>query len=305
MQIIRDIANVKLEKAVLTTGNFDGVHLGHQFLLERLVDEAKQRQCPSVVVMFDPHPREVLGRADDLRYLCDETDKMAIIESCGIDIVVLLPFSKELASWSAKTFVSTILVDKLGMDFFLVGYNHRIGNPTLGGDLKEIAQELGFDLQSYMPFFVDEDKVSSSIIRQELIGGNLSQATHLLGRTYSINCVVVEGAKVGRSIGYRTANLKPLVAKMLIPAEGVYAVRVRIDDTVFGGMLQIGHRPTLDDDRGQTVEVHIFDFDRTIYSEHVTLEFLFFMRDNQRFDSLDELKRQLSIDEKDARQLLQ
>jgi len=305
MQIYKGINQLSLKDTVVTTGNFDGVHLGHQFLLNELVALAKASRRLSVVVMFYPHPREVLSTGDtDFRYLSSQEDKYAIFEQCGVDVVVQIPFDKELSRWTAEEFVTKVLLDKLGMSLFLVGYDHRLGNPKSDTRILPLAEKYGFEMQECRSFITDFGEVSSSIVRDKLLAGEVERAAQLLGRPYAMACVVEVGKQVGRSIGYPTANLKPTYAKHLLPAEGVYAVKVMVDNVEYGSMLQIGHRPTLDDGRGLTIEAHIFDFADNIYGHTISIHFLHFLRQNRKFPDIESLRAQLKEDERTARSFL-
>lgn len=304
MQLIKEIEGLEMNNTVVTTGNFDGVHLGHQYLLKELVNIAKKTKRRSVVVMFFPHPREVLSSdASGLRYLSNQEDKYKIFEECGVDSVVEIPFSKELAKWTAEEFVKTILLDKIGMSFFFVGYDHKIGNPREECNLNYLSDKYGFELQQCDPLHTEKSIVSSSVIRNCLLEGDVERASQLLGRFYTIKCTVVQGKRVGRSIGFPTANLKPVFEKRLIPAEGVYAVNVKYGDKRYGGMLHIGYRPTLNDGRGLTVEVHVFDFDDDIYDQIVDVCFVAFMRANKRFDTIEDLRCSIEEDARKAKTL--
>jgi len=305
MQVFTDINALALKGTAVTTGNFDGVHLGHQFLLKELVRHARDKRLKAVVVMFYPHPRVVLSAGrDELQYLSSQEEKFRIFESLGIDVVVQVPFDMALASWGAEDFIRRILMDKIGMAFFLVGYDHRIGNPQKPADLNKLSGLLGFELHHCPPYHSTLGKISSSLVRKSLATADLRQVTAMLGRYYSVLCVVEEGMKIGRSIGYPTANLKRLHQRRMLPPEGVYAVFVRLNGQQYGGMLQLGHRPTLNDQRGLTIEVHIFDFKGEIYGHQLELCFVAFLRQNYKFDNLDLLKEQLKKDEFAARALL-
>ncbi len=305
MQIFEDIEDLVMTGTAVTTGNFDGVHLGHQFLLGELVKRAKARGLSSVVVMFYPHPREVLsGGKDDLRYLSSQEEKYSVFREIGIDAVVQVPFTLELAKWSAEDFIQNILMEKLGMEFFLLGYDHRMGNPNYETNILKVSQKMSFDVQECAPFTSPLGKVSSSLVRRSLVAGDVKKASDMLGRLYTLHCVVEDGMKLGRSIGYPTANLKLQNAKQQLPSEGVYVVKVKVQGMVYGGMLMIGYRPTLNDGRGLTVEVHIFDFDEDIYQQEIQLSFLDFIRHNKRFESLALLRQQLREDEEAARAVL-
>lgn len=305
MQIFKDIESIQLKNTVVTTGNFDGVHLGHQFLLGQLVKHAKATHRQSVVVMFFPHPREILsGGKSTLSYLSSQEDKYEMFEQCGVDVVVQIPFSLELAKWTADEFVKNILIDKLGLSLFLVGFDHKLGNPKSDTRVRPLADKYGFEMKECRSFESPVGEVSSSIVRECLIQGDCAKAAKLLGRPYSMQCTVVEGKKVGRSIGYPTANLSPIYQKSLVPAEGVYAVQVLHKQKKYGGMLQVGHRPTLDDGRGLTIEVHIFDFAEDIYTQTIDVSFVYFLRKNQKFSGIDALRLQLKDDEHVARGIL-
>lgn len=302
MQIYKEIKQLSLKDTVITTGNFDGVHLGHQFLLKELVSLAKNSGRLSVVVMFYPHPREVLSPEDDtFRYLSSQEDKYRVFEECGIDVVVQIPFSKELAKWTAEEFVTKILLDKLGMSLFLVGYDHRLGNPKADTRVLPLSHKYGFEMKECRSFETEYGEVSSSIVRESLAKGDVKLSAQLLGRPYTMECIVEEGRKVGRSIGYPTANLKANYDRQLLPSEGVYAVKVMLDAKEYGGMMQIGYRPTLNDGRGLTVEVHIFDFNQDIYGHTLSVYFVDYLRANKRFSDIDALREQLKLDEHSAR----
>lgn len=304
MQVIKDIRDLQLADTVVTTGNFDGIHLGHQFVLNQLVDLAHRQDCRSVLVMFSPHPREVLGYGGEVQYLSSADDKLELIEACGVDVVVQVHFDLELASWGSDDFVKKILLDKLGMTHFLVGYDHRLGNPKKSVSLDVLAEKYGFSLELCLPFELEFGKISSSIIREKLLIGDVLWAAQLLGRPYSLKCTVVRGQKLGRTISFPTANLVPVAEKMLIPGEGVYAVRVLVRGELCNGMMQIGHRPTLDDGRGLSIEVHLFDFDKCIYDDEVEVFFVEGVRSNKRFENIEALRLQLVNDEKQIRAIL-
>ena len=305
MLLFEGVEGFNIEGTVVTTGNFDGVHLGHQFLLNQLVKEAKKRSLASVVVVFHPHPKVILNNGNsDFRYLSCPTDKNKYFEELGIDAVVRIPFDLDIAAWSAHDFIQRILIEKLNMKFFLIGYDHRLGNPKFENNILKIAENKTFDAKECEPFALPIGNVSSSKVRNHLILGEVNKAATMLGRYYSMGCTVENGRKLGRSIGYPTANLKLKDLQCQIPMEGVYAVRVKVAEEYFGGMLMIGNRPTLNDGRGLTIEVHIFDFNKDIYHQQIDVNFVEFVRHNQRFDDIESLKNQLMQDETVIRELL-
>ncbi len=297
MHIYRNIESLNLKNTVLTTGNFDGVHLGHQFLLRHLAKCAQEEGGRALVVMFYPHPREVLAKDDtDFFYLSTQEEKLTAFEKLGIDAVVEVPFSKALSQWGAEDFVKNILLKRLGMSLFLVGHDHKIGHPQKDQNLKTLSACHGFKIERCPIYIKDSEHVSSSLIRDKLALGKVSEAALLLGHPYAVQCTVIEGKKVGRSIGYPTANLLPVSTRKLVPADGVYAVRVKVKGKMYGGMLQIGYRPTLGDGRGMTIEVHIFDFKHEIYGEMLTVFFEALLRQNRKFSNISALRKQLGED---------
>ncbi len=305
MRIIKDIDNIHLSGSVVTTGNFDGVHLGHRFLLEQLVAKAREMDVPAVVVMFSPHPRQILRpQKEPFLYLTSEQKQIELLEDCGVDLLVKVPFTKAMAAWSAEDFITKILLTLLNVKFYLIGYDHHLGNPKYSTDLQKIATKYGFEMYQSLPYEGDKGLVSSTAIRNALALGDVALAAEFLGRDYGFRCKVVGGKRIGRTIGYPTANLVPLFDQILLPADGVYAVNVKIDEFCYGGMMQLGHRPTLNDNRGLTLEVHIFDFNKDIYDYEILLSFKCFIRKIVKFDHIDALVSQLQKDEKTAKALL-
>lgn len=305
MKLIKNIDDWVGGPSAVTTGNFDGVHRGHQFLLRQLVEKARLLSVPAVVVMFYPHPKQVLNtNSEPYLYLSNEEDRLAYMAECGVDFVVQLEFNKEMATWGADDFVKKVLVDSLQMSFFLMGYDHRLGNPKYSSDMAYLSQKYAYEWCRSEPYYFDDVLVSSTVVRASLQKGDIALANRLLGREYGFACHVVSGKRIGRTIGYPTANLETLSPSVFLPKEGVYVVRVSVDGEWYGGMMQLGSRPTLEDDRGVTLEVHIFDFKATIYGQTVDLVFCHFIRDIVKFDSLDSLVNQLQEDERSARAYL-
>ena len=302
MEFIQNCEEWRAGKSAITTGNFDGVHRGHRFLLGQLVERAHMLGVSAVVVMFYPHPRQVLNsNVEPYRYLTERDEQLQLMADCGVDYVVQVSFNKTMASWSAEDFIQRILINKLNMIYFLVGYDHRLGNPHFKNDIGVLSQKLGFELCRSEPYYQDGVLVSSTVVRELLSAGAVDRARFLLGRDYGFNCRVVGGKKVGRTIGYPTANLVPDFSDVFLPKEGVYAVRVKLGEALYGGMMQVGHRPTLEDGRGLTLEVHIFDFDEDIYNKSLRLYFHKYLRDIKKFSGIEGLLEQLKIDEKEAR----
>lgn len=308
MQIHPSIETYSGPPPVLTMGTFDGVHPGHHALLRELVRLAKALNTVSVVLTFWPHPRLVLGHdPEKLRLLNTLEEKTRILSETGIDHLVVLPFTTELAQLSASEFTTRILTEQLRTRHLLVGFNHRFGKDGVRSEeLEALATRLGFGLSRYQPVEIDGQRPSSTRIRHLLLEGRIPEANALLGYAYSITGRVVGGQQLGRRLSFPTANLQVNERAKLLPPDGVYACRVRITGKTFGGMVNIGVKPTVNTQMDhRSVEVHILDFEEDIYSEEISLEFLHKTREEMKFEGLEALKAQLSKDETEIRKLLQ
>ena len=306
---------------VATIGFFDGVHRGHQFVLRQVADEARATGRESVVVTFDRHPREVLRgdsptdvSASECRLLTPLDMKLQLLQASGVDRCVVLPFNKDLAALSAREFMANILRDRLHADVLVIGYDNRFGhNRTEGFDDYVLhGRDLGIRVVRSRECEVPESMaglhVSSSTIRHLLKGGDIRRANWCLGRRYEIRGMVSHGYAEGRRLGFPTANLQAESIGQLIPATGVYAVEVSVGEGIGGeryaGMLNIGTRPTYDG-HALTLETHIFGFDKDIYGQRLTLDFVDRIRDERRFESPDELRLQLEADKRVIEALLE
>lgn len=293
-------------RAVVTVGTFDGVHKGHQAILRFLTDRAAERKAPAVLVTFDPHPREVVS-GHPVPLLTTAHERAALVSELGVQETVILPFNREMAAMPAAQFVEEILVNRVGAGCVVIGYDHRFGAGRSGDRhlLEELGPKLGFDTEVIPAQEVGATVVSSSEIRRALSAGNVSRATDLMGRPYRWRGLVVEGDRRGRTIGYPTANLDPVSDRKIIPASGVYAVTVELPDgTGTGGMMNIGTRPTFDG-LSRRQEVHLFDLDRDLYGDVLSVEFRERLRDERRFDGVEALIGQLKEDERRCRSLLE
>ncbi|HEY5592568.1 MAG TPA: bifunctional riboflavin kinase/FAD synthetase [Paludibacter sp.] len=299
---MRIIYQTELENflpCVATVGFFDGVHTGHRFLIEELKALAHTQNLESVVITFATHPRKVLNSDFQPDLLTTLSEKLIQLESTGIDICVVLDFTVEMANLSAYEFLKKILLEQFNVHTLLVGHDHRFGHNRADGfpEYKNYGQMLGMEVIQAKRYKTDEDQhISSSEIRTALLKGDIKHANLLLSYEYSIRGKVIDGFKVGRKIGFPTANIEPEDNSKLIPAIGVYAVRVRWNNQVYKGMLNIGHRPTLDNGKKISIEVHIIDFDEDIYQETLEIDFFRKIRDEQKFNSIDELIVQLQKD---------
>ncbi|MBO4566234.1 MAG: riboflavin biosynthesis protein RibF [Bacteroidales bacterium] len=296
--------------AVIATGFFDGVHPGHRLVIDTLLSEARARGEQSVVVTFWPHPRAVLqSGADSLRYLTSQSEKMSMLRGMGVDSVETVPFTRQFAAMSAGEYID-MLRTRFGCTEIVLGYDTRFGYEQAGPEaIAELAARKGVDAVITEPVCIDREPVSSSRIRTALEAGDVALATRLLGRPYRLHGVVVPGNRLGRTIGFPTANMKLYEPLMLVPKNGVYQTHVVPGDPssviltgakrsgrIFTGLTNIGVRPTVSDQKVLTIETYILDFDEMIYGLDLTVDFISRIRDERRFGSLDELRSQLCAD---------
>jgi len=297
----------KLEKAVVTTGTFDGVHIGHRTILNRLIEVAKKMKGESVLLTFYPHPRMVLQEDAELRLLNTIDEKTQLLEKAGIDHLIIHPFTKEFSRTTSLEFVRDLLVNKIGTKKLVIGYDHHFGRNREGSfeHLKEYGPVYGFEVEEIPAQDIDDVNVSSTKIRKALVAGDVKTANNYLGHNFQLNGVVVHGNKVGRELGYPTANIDLQNKYKLIPAEGIYAVKVRLKDESYNGMLNIGRRPTINSGNGEvSIEVNIFDFKKEIYGEKIQLELIERIRDEKKFDSKDELIAEMQKDQVKCERIL-
>lgn len=299
MEVIRDIADFpKLSFPVVTSGTFDGVHVGHQKILQRVKERARLSSGQSVVITYWPHPRLVLFPEDnDLRLLSTIEERIEQLRSFGIDYLLIIPFTKEFSRLSSRTFIEEVLVKAIHTKVLVIGYDHRFGKNREGSfeHLKARSAQYGFEVEEIPRQDVDDIGVSSTKIRKSIESGDIPTANRYLGHTYSLTSTVVEGNKLGRTIGYPTANLALPSPHKLIPAHGVYAVWVRHAGQRLPAMMNIGIRPTVDGTH-LTLEVHLINFEGDLYGQTLTVEFVKMLRQEQKFTGLDALKAQLAKD---------
>lgn len=290
----------RLKSTVISIGIFDGVHRGHAAVFERVRQRAGELNGESAIVTFWPHPRIVLGgNGENLKFLSTLDEKTALIRDHGIDHLFILPFTKEFSLLPACEFVGKYLVEGAGLTHLVFGFDHHFGRGREGNfeNLKTCAQLYNFTLEQLGPVTTDGIRVSSSVIRDALCNGDVRLATRLLSYPYGLRGTIVEGRQVGRAIGYPTANVKPDDPGKLIPADGVYAVRVMMEERQFMGMMNIGFRPTVSkSDDNKTLEVHIFDYSGNAYNRKVKISFIERIRQERKFETLDRLREQLEKD---------
>lgn len=292
--------------AVVTSGTFDGVHVGHQKILSRLREIAREKGGETVVVTFWPHPRMVLRPDDDsLRLLSTFDEKAHLFEQQGIDHLVRIPFTKAFSQLSSDEFIRKVLVDKIGTQYLVIGYDHRFGKNREGGFeyLKEHDAEYGFQVEEIPRQDIEDVGVSSTKIRNALEEGDIFTANDYLGHPYHLQGEVVQGDQLGRSWGFPTANLKVPEKYKLIPKDGIYACRVHWQGHLLEGMMYIGVRPTINGIQ-RNIEVNIFDFDENLYGQTLEVFFVGQIRDDMKFENVELLKEQLGRDKVEAVKIL-
>ena len=304
MKVYRALSEIpEIKNPVVTIGTFDGVHEGHKQIIGRLRKACADTGGESFVFTFHPHPRQVLfPHQSDLKLLTLTDEKLQLLGKAGVDHVLVYPFTKEFARLSAEAYIRDILVDGIGCKKLIIGYDHRFGNNREGNidALKRYAQPCGFTVEEIPAHEVDHINVSSTRIRRALEAGDIQTANSFLGYNFFVSGTVVQGKKLGRQLGYPTANIAVVDGSKLIPGKGIYAVAVVVNGERYKGMLSIGLNPTTDTDNKLKIEVNIFNFEREIYGERITVEFSRYLRAEEKFATLDDLKKQLAIDKQDA-----
>jgi riboflavin kinase / FMN adenylyltransferase len=307
LKIFNDISQIQASNHVVTIGIFDGVHLGHAEILRRIRNLASEYQGESVVITLWPHPRFVLQPENtELKLLTSLDEKISLIGEHHIDKLLILPFTTELANIPYDRFVGEYLVRRLGARHVVVGFNHHFGKDRKGTfeNLLKSAKEHKIQAERLDPVVLDSVRLSSSGIRHMIEEGRIGAANKALGYPYFINGNVVEGKKLGRTIGFPTANVKLLEPNKLLPHNGVYAVKVNTADRNLNGMLNIGFRPTIESEKpDRTIEVNLFDFEGDLYGKAIHIEFMDWLRSEIKFNSLQELKDQLDLDKEEVLKL--
>lgn len=299
---------ISIDHPVATIGIFDGVHSGHRFILDELKLQAEKHGGESVVVTLWPHPRLILDTdIQNFKLLHTREEKIRELERSGIDQLVIIPFDKEIASLTACEFVQNYLVDRLGVELLLVGYDNRFGRDRKGDPdgLAQCASQNKFRIEKLPEFNPEFGKVSSTLIRDAVQQGELELAERMLGYHYYLSGSIVEGNHIGRQMGFPTANIHPSSPYKLIPMNGVYAIRMELKGKLYKGMLNIGFRPTIDSSSAvKTIEAHLFDGSGDFYDEPVVIHFVKRVRDEMKFNGLEALKQQLERDKKIIQALL-
>ena len=288
--------------AVLTVGTFDGVHEGHLTILKKVTDRAAEVNGTSVLLTFEPHPRKLLFPNQPLGIITPLEQKLQLVTEAGIQHIVVVPFTREFAALSAEEYIEQFLVGVFHPHSIIIGYDHRFGHDRTGDFrlLEQFAPRYGYELLEIPAQLIDEAAVSSTKIRNALTEGRVADAAHMLGRPYSLPGTVVHGNKLGRTIGYPTANLQPNDADQIIPGNGIYAILATWNGQQYKGMMSIGFNPTVTDKKELRIEANLFDFDHDIYGQPLEIFFISRLRDEQKFASLDELIAQLHKDKEET-----
>lgn len=292
----------KLDNAVATIGTFDGVHFGHQKIIKRLCELAKSTGGESVILTFFPHPRMIIDPENqDLKLINTVDEKIKILAELGVDHLIITPFTRDFSNLSPAEYIKNILVDTIGIKQLIVGYDHRFGKDRKGGmqELEMFSRQFDYQIEEIAKQDIDDVAVSSTKIRKALLNGEVALAASYLGYHFSLHGRVIKGDKIGRTIGFPTANIFLEETYKLIPSDGIYAVTVDMGTESYKGMAYIGQRPTIN---GMTrnIEVNIFDFNKEIYGQNITMTFLEFLRHDVKFTGLEALKIQLQKDKEDT-----
>lgn len=296
---INDFQSTK--KTILTLGTFDGVHIGHKKILERITQNTENGKYESLVLTFFPHPRMVLQEKSEIKLLNTIAEKTKLLEATGIENLVIHPFNESFSRLTAEEFVHSILVEQFHIQKIIIGHDHRFGRNRTANidDLIAFGAEYGFEVEQISAQEIQDVSVSSTKIRKALNEGNMDLANEYLGYDYFLSGEVVKGKQLGRTIGFPTANIQIEEDYKLIPRNGAYVVKAIVDQKEVFGMMNIGFNPTVNGQK-QTIEVHLFDFDADIYGQKIEITLLQYLREEQKFGSLDLLIAQLNQDKKEA-----
>ena len=294
MEVIQSLNNSLAENAVATIGTFDGVHVGHQKIIERLVKTAKEDQLKSTVLTFFPHPRMVLQKDANIKLINTIDERCKLLEAQGLDYLVIKPFTKDFSRLTAEEFVSTILVEQLHVKKIIIGYDHHFGRNRTANikDLIHFGEAYDFEVEEISAQDINDVSVSSTKIRKALIEGDIKTANLFLGYHFMLNGKVVKGKGLGANLSFPTANIFIEEPYKLIPKQGVYLVQSKIENQLVYGMMNIGVNPTVNGSK-QTIEVHFFDFEKDLYGEQIVIEMLTRLRDEHKFENVEAFKKSL------------
>lgn len=308
MQVYKNIESVNKQNLFVTAGVFDGLHLGHQHIIKQLINSAKKNNTESALITFWPHPLTIVLPDRSVSLIDTLDEKIKFIETQGVDNLIILPFTTEFSSLSAQEFIKTHLKDKLNISGLIVGYDHKFGRDKLNdlNILCQYAKQYNFKIKKTDAFSFQNETLSSTLIRQAILNGQIERANTFLSRHFSLSGTVVKGYKIGRKLGFPTANIQVNASYKIIPKEGVYAVIAQFDNRRLKGMLNIGTRPTFNNNANvKSIELHLFDFEENIYGKTIKISFCKRMRNEMKFDNTQDLIAQLKDDEKTIKKYFQ
>ena len=307
MKVVHHYKNFPSDsQTIITIGTFDGVHIGHRAIIKDLVSKAHQKNKKSALLTFFPHPRMVVQPKNSIKLINTIDERIALLEETGLDYLIIQPFDKDFANLTAFEFVRDVLVDSISVSELVIGYDHRFGKNREGDfdQLSEYGHIFDFEVTQIEAQDIDDISISSTKVRNALERGHVDTANQYLTSPYFLSGTIEKGQQLGNTIGYPTANIKVKEDYKLVPKKGAYTIKAKLNNNTYFGMLNIGDRPTVNGTH-TTIEAHLFDFDKDIYGETITVEFLHFLRDEQKFNSLNELKSQLLKDKANSLNFLQ
>lgn len=307
MQVFKKLSDVKFSRdTVLTLGTFDGVHLGHQQIINSVVDKARQLKMRSFVLTFDPHPRKILSKDNKVYLLSLLEEKIKLFSKFGVENLFVVNFTKEFSQLSPEEFINEYLVNGIGLSEIVIGYDHHFGKGRDGNVdiLKSLGSVNQFNTTIIPSFSFDDRIISSTKIRDALQEGNVSLVTRMLGRYYEFSGTVIGGDKRGRELGFPTANIELESKEKILPLIGIYAVKIKLNENVYNGLLSIGRRPTFYNDGEVVSEVYLFDFNKQIYGEKISVQLVERLRGEEKFGSKDELIAQMNKDKENGIRIL-
>lgn len=307
MAVFHGLKNLtKFKNPVLTIGSFDGVHKGHQVILKKVAALANAIDGESILITFDPHPRKIIHPDLKLGLLTDAAQKIELITQLGMHHIIMVPFTRDFSMLSAEAYITDFLIKNFNPHTIVLGYDHHFGH-SREGDINLLKKLVGdkVNIEEIPAQLIDEAAVSSTKIRTDLLSGKIAEANEMLGRPFSFKATVVHGEKLGRKIGFPTANLKLNDSDILLPKPAIYAVLVKVNSVIYKGMMSIGYRPTVTDENRLTLEVNILDFSDDIYGQTIEVDFIAYIREEEKYDNLDLLIEQLEMDELETRKILQ
>ncbi|MCX6174513.1 MAG: bifunctional riboflavin kinase/FAD synthetase [Ignavibacteriales bacterium] len=298
---------VKIKKAVITVGSFDGLHKGHIKIFEKVLELSNKNNGTSFVITFEPHPRSVISKDFDLKILTSLDEKKDVLEKIGIENLMVVNFTKEFSQLTSDKFIKQYIVDKIGSSQMVIGHDHKFGKDRLGDEkkLREVGKIYNLDVTTVPPEMLDGEIISSTKIRNALFAGDIEKAGLLLGRNYTLAGIIVKGMQRGRLLGFPTANIQPDDENKALPMNGVYIVKCLLENETHFGIMNIGYRPTFENKHEVVSEVHILNFDRDIYGKYFKVEFLKRLRNEKKFESKEDLIHQIEADKKEAQKFIE